>query len=399
MGYFVSSFTLAALIGPAIGGFLTDAGGWRWCFYINVPVCVGALVLISANLPATGRGGRLGDVDFAGAGLLAVATITMLLALAWSNEEMGWTSPATIGLLCTSAVFWAAFVVQESRHPAAILPISLMRRPIMVQTNLLAALQSGGMFGAMQYLPTFIQVSLGASATSSGLVSTPQSLALFVASIFGGRLVAGTGRFKKQLVFGGVLTALGALLLARIGVHTPEWEIAALVVLVGFGGGLVGPTGSVVVQACVTHDQIGVATGGRQFFNQIGQVLGVALFGLLFTTTYTASFSSSLAPADHAAIGDTAYHAMQDPTRALDRTSFASIRDAILSRPDGERLLDATLTAQKSAAAEAIDRIFLGATAAGVAMVMISLVLREFPLHDRFAVARNEEEPVFTMVH
>ncbi len=135
MGYFIMAFTLASLTGPTIGGILTDGPGWRWCFYINLPVGAAAAALIWANLPNVRQGGSLGRIDFLGAALLSASTICVLLGLVWSNEEYGWASPETIGLFVAGAVLCVAFVFQESRHSEAILPLTLFRNRVFVQSN------------------------------------------------------------------------------------------------------------------------------------------------------------------------------------------------------------------------------------------------------------------------
>src|SRR5205823_2141291 len=122
MGYFIGVWTIASLAGPAVGGFLTDGPGWRWCFYINVPVGVLASAFIWANLPSSRKGGRLREIDFLGAGLLTLATVTLLLAFVWAADEYGFNSPQLYACLGLAGIFAFAFVQQERRHPEAILP-------------------------------------------------------------------------------------------------------------------------------------------------------------------------------------------------------------------------------------------------------------------------------------
>lgn len=384
MGYFISAFTLASLSGPTIGGFLTDGPGWRWCFYINLPVGALAAFFISVNLPMARKGGRLGDIDFLGAALLGTATTCVLLALVWAKDEFGWQSPETVGLFAAGGVLAVAFVFQEARHPQAILPLALFRNRVFVQANAFTILQGGGMMGAIQYLPTFIQTSLGASATASGIVSTPQSLGLLATSIVGGQLVARTGKWKYQVVLGAVLAVGAALLMTTLDVGVPTWHIAIFMVIFGLGGGLMGPTVSVVIQSAVPHDQMGVATSGRQFFMQIGQVLGVAIMGVIFTTTYASSFDAELPDGVRASLPDDAYEEFRDPTLALDARRFQAVTDELQGQPGGQAVLDQTVEAQREGVADAIKRLYVFATAAGVIVVLLALFLPEIPLRRNF---------------
>lgn len=390
MGYFIGAFTLASLTGPTIGGFLTDGPGWRWCFYINLPVGAVAATLIWINLPSTRRGGRLAQVDFLGAIMLSVATVAVLLALVWANEEFGWVSFETIGLFVLGALFLAGFVWQEGRHPEAIFPLTLFRNRVFVVANLLVLIQGAGMFGAIQYLPTFIQTALGASATASGLVSTPQSIGLLLTSIIGGQAVSRTGRFKYQVIFGSAVTVVAAFLLQTLNVGVPEWHIALFMVLFGLGSGLVGPTISVVVQSSVGQELMGVATSGRQFFMQIGQVLGVAVFGLIFTTSYASSFSAEIPQQTRLQIPADAYASFQDPTLPLDPIHFDAVRQEVVALPGGQAMFDDAVGSQKRAVATAIERLFLGSTFAGIVVVGLAIVMREIPLRRTFSSLEAE---------
>jgi EmrB/QacA subfamily drug resistance transporter len=394
MGYFIGSFTLASLTGPTLGGFLTDGPGWRWCFYINLPVGVLASTFIWRNLPFTRKGGKLSSIDFLGALLLSGATICTLLGLVWAQADYGWTSGLTIGLFVVGGLMLVGFVFQEGRHPQAIFPLSIFRNRVFVQANLLVAIQGAGMFGAIQYLPTFIQTALGASATASGLVSTPQSIGLLATSIVGGQLVSRTGRFKYQVIFGASVTVCAAVMLLTVGVGTVKWHIAAFMVVFGLGSGLVGPTISVIVQSCVGQELMGVATSSRQFFMQIGQVLGVAVFGLIFTTTYSSSFSGDISSQAKATLPPAVYQQFQDPTLALDPLAYGKVTATVRALPNGDAVLSDAVASQKDAVATAIRRLFLGSTIAGVVVVALAVTMKEIPLRRTFSSvgAEGEEE-------
>lgn len=395
MGYFIMAFTLASLTGPTIGGILTDGPGWRWCFYINLPVGAAAAALIWANLPNIRKGGSLGRIDFLGAALLSASTICVLLGLVWSNEEFGWVSPMTIGLFVAGLVLCVAFIFQESRHSEAILPLTLFRNRVFVQSNLIAVTQGAGMFGAIQYLPTFIQTALGASATASGIVSTPQSLGLLATSIVGGQIIARTGRFKYQVILGAAITVVAAYLLQTIDAGASKTSIAVYMVIFGLGSGLVGPTISVIVQSSVPQDMMGVATGGRQFFMQIGQVMGVAVFGLIFTTTYVSSFNADIAPSTRAAIPADAFERFHDPTLSLDPVRYDAVRDELRHLPNGDAVVEDAVKSQKTAVARAIERLFLGATLTGFIVLALTITLPEIPLRGKAVKVEGGEEVAF----
>ena len=385
MGYFIGAFTLASLAGPTVGGFLTDGPGWRWCFYINLPVGIVATAFVWRNLPYSRRGGSLRRIDFAGAALLSSSTICILLGLVWANEEFGWGSAETIGLFIAGAVLLVAFLFQERRHPEAIFPLGLFGNRVFVQANLLAVLQSAGMFGAIQYLPTFIQTSLGHSATSSGLVSTPQSLGTLVSSFIAGQLISRTGRFKYPVVFGTCLILVATLLLQTLDVGMDAWHISLFMAMYGLGSGIVMPTVSVIVQSAVPFEFLGVATSGRQFFMQIGQVLGAAIFGVVVATSYSNAFSDNLTHG--AELPAHAYQQFEDPTLGLDARALGQVRTEILALPNGQAIFDDAVASQKEGVATAIRHIFLGSSVVALVTVLLAATMKEIPLRRTFGNA------------
>jgi EmrB/QacA subfamily drug resistance transporter len=275
IGLFTGMFSLASIIGPAFGGFLTDNLSWRWVFYVNIPVSLIAMPAIYFNLPAKTRAGSP-KLDFLGAALLSASSVMALLALVWAGDKYAWGSSQIIGLLSGSVVVLAVFIWQEARHPEPILPLHLFRNRVFLMSNLIVFTFGVGVFGAFQFLGIYVQTALDASATTSGVISTPQSLGVLVTSILGGQVITRTGHYKWQTFFGTVLIAISLGMLTGLSLDTKLWHISAIMVLLGLGFGLVLPTMSLVVQNAVSYQYIGVASSSSQFFRQIGSVLGIA---------------------------------------------------------------------------------------------------------------------------
>ncbi|MEO8538319.1 MAG: MDR family MFS transporter [bacterium] len=398
IGFFTGTFSLAAISGPLVGGILTDSLGWRWCFYVNIPIAILAIVFISRNLPMKKRGGKLSQIDFLGAGLLSSATVSLLLALVWAQERFGWGSPETLGMFAAAFVLVVLFAFQEARHPEAIFPLMLFRNRVFVQANLLVMLSGAGVFGAIQYLPTFVQTSLGSSATGSGIVSTPQSLGLLTTSIIGGQLLSRTGRFKYQVIFGATLIVAATFLLHTIGVGEAKWHIMAYMGTYGLGSGLVMPTMSVITQSAVDHKYMGVATSGRQYFMQIGQVLGTAIFGVVLATSFTSSLHDRVPADTAAAVGPTTLKEFDDPVLPLDPRNYNPVKAEILALPDGQKHLDIIIDAQKHAVAHAIDNIFLGSAVAAIGVLLMAITIPEIPLRRGFGSAVTSGQPAATPI-
>jgi EmrB/QacA subfamily drug resistance transporter len=388
IGLFTGTFSLASILGPTVGGFLTDSFDWRWVFYINVPFAVIALPAIWINLPMR-RGVKRPKIDFIGATLLSISSVLLLFALVWAGDKYRWASPEIIGLIAASTLFAGAFVWQESRHPEPMMPLHLFRNRVFVLSNVIVFLLGMGMFGVITYLPTFVQTALGESATASGVITTPQSLGVLVASIIGGQLIARTGKYKLLTIIGGVIITGCMVSLSKLGVDTPEPRISAIMVILGIGFGMVLPTMSLVVQNAVPYQYLGVATSSSQFFRQIGTVLGTAVFGALLASSYHSALVQQMPAADRAAIPAATLQQFDDPTLALDQAKFNKVKADILaaSSDGGQRLVDSAVSAQREAVSIAIRKIFsLALIIAGLAVVF-SLFMKELPLRRDFKPA------------
>ncbi len=387
--FFTGMFTFAQLAGPGFGGLLADGPGWRWCFYINLPLGLLAGAFIAMQLPkGGGAGGRISDIDVRGAALLAVSTVSLMLAVVWASPEWGWVSPQTIGLLATTLVVTVVFILNERTHPQPIIPLGLFRNVPFVQGVAMTFFAASGVFAGAQLLPTYVQTSLGASAAASGLVVTPQAFGGLVTSIIGGQIVSRTGRFKYQMILGTVLMGIAALLLTQLHANEAEWRIGLIMVLMGLGTGLVFPMTQVLVQGAVSQHEQGVASSVRQFFNVIGQTLGTAALSLVLTTSYTSAFTSTTP--DLAQAMPAVYRDFQDPTLALDPTRYAAAKEQVLVLPNGQALLDRARQAQREAVATAIDHVFIGTVSLLTIVFAVAVSLREIRLRRSFEADGDE---------
>ena len=393
VAYILAIITAGTLLGPPVGGFFADGPGWRWCFFINIPIGVIALATIWTTLPNTRQGGRISDIDFMGAAVLTTATVAGLLAAGWAYEAYGWGSAITVGLLVAAGVLLVGFVVIEIRHPNAIIPMELFRNRMYVLTGVIAVLSSAVLFSVPIYLPTFIQTSLGASAQMSGLLIMPQAIALVVMSFVAGRVVERTGRFKQLVVVGCALSGLAAFLLQTMGVGDPLWQVALYMVIFGMGSGLVTPLINVIVQACVRQEDTGVATSSQMYFRQIAGVIGVALFGVLLTTTYSSSFTENLDEEVQVAMPVAVFEELRDDaTLSIDAERIEEVRTTFLQAGGSEVLFEQALGAQQEAAAAANQRLFLISAIGGLILVVLALAFTEIPLRGRTPSREEAEE-------
>ncbi|MDX1490147.1 MAG: MDR family MFS transporter [Pseudohongiellaceae bacterium] len=292
MGLFGAMFGVASIIGPALGGFLTDfatvtlfgheIAGWRWVFYANVPLGIIALCMVIFKTPRLNHGNG-GKIDYLGAALLLVVFIPFLLALTWGGNRYPWDSPTLISMFALSLVSLLLFIWVESRTKDAIMPLSLFQSRVFVITNLCSFVVGMAFLGVVMFMPLFMQVVLGVNATNSGFSMFPLMSGLMVGSILSGRFVSKSGNYKPYMVGGTLILLVGVFLLTTIDTNTSLGGMAWRMLIVGLG---LGPSQSLVnliVQSAFPLSQIGVATSSTQFFRQIGNTVGVAIFGSLLT--------------------------------------------------------------------------------------------------------------------
>jgi EmrB/QacA subfamily drug resistance transporter len=282
-GLFGAVFGISFIVGPFLGGVLTDSVGWHWIFFVNIPIGIVSLIVMARLLPTVKRPDATRNLDFLGAGVFTVAITALLIGL--TNKQSGdWTEPAVGGLLLISAVLGALFVLVETRAKEPIIPMGMFRNRTYSASILATFLLSFGFFGAIIFLPRWFQFVNGSSATESGYQILPLLAGLIISSIVSGILVSRTGRYKVLILAGIGLMTAGLVLMTQLRAGT---DIPLLWLWMFVAGVGIGPTLSVftiVVQNAVPFSQLGVATSNLTFFRQIGGSIGLAITGTIFGT-------------------------------------------------------------------------------------------------------------------
>ena len=301
-GYFGAVFGLASIVGPVIGGFLTEHGtthlggitiaGWRWVFYVNLPLSALALFMIVAKTPSL-KAGRGGKVDILGALLVVAAFVPLLLALSWGGHQYAWTSPTILGLLATTIVALALFILVELRFSEPLLPLGLFRNKVFSLGNGAAFVISMAFFGAITFVPLYLQLGAGISATNSGMLMLPMMFGLILSSTISGRLVTKIGRYKPMMLFGAVALLTGVFLMTRLTPATTPMGVAWRMFVLGLGLGPSQGLFALAIQNAVPMERLGVATSSSQFFRQIGSTVGVAVFGAVMTQALAAEVAKA----------------------------------------------------------------------------------------------------------
>jgi EmrB/QacA subfamily drug resistance transporter len=294
-GFISACFGVSSLLGPSLGGFITDNLNWRWVFYVNIPVGTLAIISLLLNLPNFNPSGRR-RIDWWGAAAITGAVVCLLLALTWGGQKppsgYEWDSPQILGLFAGSIILAGAFIWIETRVQEPIVPLKLFAIPTLRVVVVMSLGVGGMLLGTILFIPMFVQVVLGQSASSSGAITTPLALAQITASIITTQFIGRIGNLKAPLVAGGILVLAGVGLLFTLGLESPTWQVTACLIVVGLGLGPLMPGTTILVQETVPRKNLGVGISSMQFFRAIGSTVGVAMIGTFVTGTYVSNINA-----------------------------------------------------------------------------------------------------------
>ncbi|WP_425824756.1 MDR family MFS transporter [Streptomyces fractus] len=317
-GYILAVFATSSVLGPLIGGFLAGQSsilgitGWRWVFFVNVPVGIVAFLVVGKvlNVPHTRREAR---VDWGGAATLVVTTVPLLL-VAEQGRTWGWTSAGSISCYVTGAVGLAAWWLTERRMgDDALIPLRLFASTVFSRTAAVSFIIGMGMFGGMLMIPQYLQIVKGVSPTEAGLLTLPLTAGMIASSLTCGRFISRTGRYRNLIPLGCTLITTSMLLFyVFIDVDSPVEEAMAFMVLFGAGLGCCMQTLTLTIQNAVPPRDMGVATSSATFFRQIGATAGTAVFFSVLFGTVTTNIGTEL---QEAATSSASFQAaLTDPT-------------------------------------------------------------------------------------
>ncbi|MFJ1972272.1 MDR family MFS transporter [Streptomyces sp. NPDC087903] len=280
-GMMAGVMALAMIGGPLVGGTITDNWGWRWSFYINLPLGVVALTAISVVLHLPKKRAKT-RIDYLGAGLLTLGITSIVLVTTWGGSEYAWSSARIMELIAIGVASLIGFVFWQRKAAEPILPLHIFRSRNFTLMSVIGFVTGFVMFGATLFLPLYQQSVQNASATNSGLLLLPMLGAMLVTSMVAGRVTTSSGKYKVFPVVGSVLMVVGLYLLSTMDTGTSRFTSGVFMAVVGLGMGCLMQITMLVAQNSVQMKDMGVASSSTTLFRTLGSSFGVAIMGALF---------------------------------------------------------------------------------------------------------------------
>src|SRR3984893_12477611 len=383
-GLFGAVFALSFIVGPFIGGWITDHVSWRWVFYVNVPVGVAALAVLATFLPSAGRRvASIRDLDYLGIVLFTAGVVPFILGLSnkgtvsSTGQLANWTDRDVGGYIVLGLAVLAVFLFFEARAKEPILPLDLFKHRDYAVSMAAVFVFGVAMFAAVIFMPRFYQTVRGISATASGYYIWPLLVGLMGGSIGTGQIISRVGRYKWLMVGGAAVLLIGGVFVTHLTAGVSDWGLWLWMLILGFGVGPAMAGYTVVVQNSVPMNRLGVAASTLTFLRQIGASVGLAAAGTVFSSPFANRLPTNLAEQG----------VPQQLIPQLLKLAGA-LQNVGNGRPLLERILQGALqpsspkgmAGANDAMALAIGDLFWITIVAGVLGLAFTVVLRDLPL-------------------
>jgi EmrB/QacA subfamily drug resistance transporter len=372
-GLVAGMFGIASVIGPLVGGYLTDNISWRAIFYVNVPIGIIVVTVLFFTFPSLHFQGERAPIDYRGA--LGLSSGAALVTLGFSLVALNsWSYLPVYLCIAAGAVILAVTIWHEAHTAAAVLPPQLFKSSIFSLSMAVTFLTGIGMFGVIIYVPLLLQGIVGVKATNSGLLLLPLMGGLVVGSVAGGQVMSRTGRYKVQSIIGYISMAFGSYLLTRLDINATQFEVSRDVVAIGFGLGISMSVFNVIAQNAVPARMISSSVGALQFIRQMGGVIGLAIIGSIVNQRLNDEIPRHLSTQVLAAIPASARSSLLNP-EALFSTSGQQVLGHL--SPGLAQAITAAVRASLSISLNEAFWIGLGVT---LASLLLTAFIKEIPL-------------------
>jgi EmrB/QacA subfamily drug resistance transporter len=294
-GLFGAVMAVGTVGGPLLGGLVTDAFGWRWNFFIALPIAVVAILLLQSTLHLPKHPKRIVRIDYLGAILIAGGVSLLLIWVSLAGTQFEWISAPSLVMVGAAVLLLVAAVLVELKSPEPIIPLGMFRNRTFT-LSVIASISVGvSMFGTSVFLAQYMQLARGATPTESGLLTIPMMAGLLISSTVFGGLISRRGKWKAIMVTGAVLTVAGSLLLGSLHYDTNLILVGVYMAVLGAGLGMLMQNLVLVVQNSIEVKNLGVATSAITFFRSLGGTIGVSVLGSILGTVVAQSIKEGVA--------------------------------------------------------------------------------------------------------
>jgi EmrB/QacA subfamily drug resistance transporter len=374
----------SAIIGPTLGGWITENTSWRWVFYVNLPIGIAAMLVLIFLMPNLRGRAKQVSIDYIGAALLVLGTVPLLLGFTWAGTQYDWFSPQIIGLFAWSLVALTGFMVYEARLERLggqpIIEPSLFKNSIFSVSTIVTVIFGMGLFGSIFFIPLFVQGVVGASATNSGLILTPLMLTSIVGSIVSGQLVSRLGKYRWIAILGMVVSVVGTVFLVRLNANSGNNDVLLAMLVLGVGMGFGMALYNLIVQNALPQ-KIGQATSAMVFFRQIGGTIGLAAMGSVMTSAYLPAFKNALPAVVKQFVPANTLAVFNNPQILLSPDALAKMQAGAAARgPQALALFHQIIEAVKVGLAQGIHNVFVLSLGLMIVGLVAVLFVKEIPL-------------------
>jgi EmrB/QacA subfamily drug resistance transporter len=391
-GLMAGVLAISTIIGPPVGGYLTDYLSWRWCFFITIPIGAIAIIMFIFFFPQFRAGHMKHKVDYLGALAMILGVTPLMLALNWGGAAYDWNSPTILGLLGFSVVMLVLLIIIESRVEEPIIPLELFKSRVVVVSVIASLLMGATFYPVVNFVPLYFQGVLGTSASLSGNFLMPMMLSAAAGSFLAGQVLSRTaGYYRLQGSLGFIMMAVGVFLLSRMTVETSFASAIRNIIVAGFGFGIIMPLHTIAVQNTVSYSVMGAATALVAWIRTFGSLFGLAIVGSILNNRFASEFIGNLSPEVREVISPERLASIVDNPQALvNLEAQAELRGMFEGLgTQGAALFEQMLSTLQNALNSALMEIFAVFCGVAVLALLANLFLKGIPPHKR----RHHEPP------
>lgn len=385
-GIIAAMFGISSVLGPTLGGFITDQFSWEWIFLVNIPLGIPVIFLFIRLFPNPKRDGPRRKIDVGGAVLIVATIVPALLGLSWGGNQYEWSDLLVVGSLVLGGIMLVVFALYETRVSEPILPLAVFKNRIVGIALFVTLLTGFAMFGAIFFVPLLFQGVLGASPTASGSFLTPMMLGIVAGAAISGQVLSRTGgHYRLQGMIGLSIMAIGTFMLSLVDGDTTHAYALVSAIIMGFGLGTSFPLYTIAIQNGVPQQYLGVATSSAQFFRSVGGSIGLAVFGSYMVRQFKGGMQTNLPDEVFETVPpETLAVITSNPNALLNAESSNTLRDAFAASGEaGVALGEQVFTAIRESLAGSIGDVFFLSFIFVVLGVVATAFIREVPLRSR----------------